>query len=174
MFVFILYLIIIVLAMILIGSKLYKKYEVESHVPSRVFKRLNRFTPESIMKFGSDDVIRWSLPSFTVYMFGDDQLYVYYQYMDIVTGKIFCEGVQEYFYEDIVGITSTQETRKMVKRGGFMKMFWVTYDYLRETISVVTSGCTHSETYLPALGTSLLDTTFTGMRNLIRQKKNDK
>ena len=78
-------------------------------------------------------------------MFGDEQLYVYYQYIDLVTGKIFCEGVHEYFYEDIVGVTSTQETKKIYKRYGFLKLFLKDVDYLKESINVITSGCVHSE-----------------------------
>ena len=151
--------------------KFYQKYEVESYVSPRVFKRLDRFVPNYISKLGSDDNIRVSLPSITVYMFGDEQLYVYYQYVDIVTGKIFFEGVNEYFYEDIVGVTSTQEVKKIYKRYGFMKLFLKDIDYLKESICVVTSGCTHKESYIVDIGKSLLDTSFTGMRNLIRQKK---
>ena len=151
--------------------KFYGKYEVESYVSPRVFKRLDRFVPNFISKLGSDDNIRVSLPSITVYMFGDEQLYVYYQYIDIVTGKIFFEGVNEYFYEDIVGVTSTQEIKKIYKRCGFMKLFLKDIDYLKESICVVTSGCTHKESYIVDIGKSLLDTSFTGMRNLIRQKK---
>jgi hypothetical protein len=107
-------------------------------------------------------------------MFGDDQLYMYYQYLDIVTGRVFCEGVHEYFYEDIVGITSSQETKKIFKRYGFMKLFLKSIDYLKESITVVSSGCTHKESYIVDMGNSLLDTQFIGMRNLIRQKKAEK
>lgn len=156
------------------GLKIYKKYETNSYVNPKTIERLNRFNPNLVIKLGSDDAIRASLPSITVYMFGDDQLYMYYQYLDIVTGKIFCEGVNEYFYEDIVGITSSQETRKAFKRHGFFNLMLKTVEYLRENITVVSSGCTHSESYIVSVGNSLLDTKFVGMRNLVRQKKNEK
>jgi hypothetical protein len=125
-------------------------------------------------KLGSDNGVRVSLPSITVYMFGDDQLYVYYQYLDLVTGRIFYEGVNEYFYEDIVAVTSSQEARKIFKRCGFLNLFLKSIDYLRESITVVSSGCMHSESYIVDMGNSLLDTQFVGMRNLIRQKKAEK
>lgn len=156
------------------GYFIYKKFEMESYVSPHAIERLTRFTPNFISKLGSDDAVRVSLPAITVYMFGDDQLYMYYQYLDIVTGRIFCEGVHEYFYEDIVGITSSQETKKIFKRYGFMKLFFKSIDYLKESIMVVSSGCTHKESYIVDIGNSLLDTQFIGMRNLIRQKKAEK
>lgn len=157
-----------------LGYLIYKKYEIDSHINPKTIERLNKFEPNFMAKLGSDNKVRVSLPAITVYMFGDDQLYVYYQYLDIVTGKIFCEGVHEYFYEDIVGITSSQETRKIFKRCGFMNLFLRSVDYLKENITVVSSGCMHKESYVVDIGHSLLDTQFVGMRNLIRQKKMEK
>lgn len=129
--------------------------------------------PSLSIRLGTDDNIRVSLPAITVYMFGDEQIYMYYQYFDIVTGKTFCEGIHEYFYEDVVGVVSAQGTKKIFKRTGFLKLFVSATDYLKESITVVTSGCEHSETYIVPKGSSLLDTSFVGMRNLIRQKKSD-
>lgn len=157
-----------------LGYFVYKKYEVDSYIKPKTIERLNKFTPHFMAKLGSDDKVRVSLPAITVYMFGDDQLYMYYQYLDIVTGKIFCEGVHEYFYEDIVGITSAQEAKKIFKRCGFMNLFLRSIDYLKENITVVSSGCMHKESYVVDIGHSLLDTQFVGMRNLIRQKKMEK
>lgn len=157
-----------------LGYLIYKKYEIDSYIKPKTIERLNKFAPNYIERVGSDDRLRVSLPAITVYMFGDDQLYMYYQYLDIVTGKIFCEGVHEYFYEDIVGITSAQETKKTYKRYGFMNLFLRSIDYLKEHITVVSSGCMHKESYVVDIGHSLLDTQFVGMRNLIRQKKMEK
>jgi len=157
-----------------LGYLAYKKYEIDSYIKPKTIERLNKFAPHYVERVGSDDRLRVSLPAITVYMFGDDQLYMYYQYLDIVTGKIFCEGVHEYFYEDIVGITSAQETKKTYKRYGFMNLFLRSIDYLKEHITVVSSGCMHKESYVVDIGHSLLDTQFVGMRNLIRQKKMEK
>lgn len=157
-----------------LGYLIYQKYEVNSFVKPKTIERLNKFNPHFMSKLGSDNKIRVSLPAITVYMFGDEQLYMYYQYLDIITGKIFCEGVHEYFYEDIVGITSAQETKKIFKRCGFMNLFLESVDYLKETVTVVSSGCMHNEAYVVDIGHSLLDTQFVGMRNLIRQKKAEK
>ncbi len=156
-----------------LGYFTYKKYEMEEYVSPKTIESLNRFVPNLVSKLGSDDAVRVSLPAITVYMFGDDQLYMYYQYLDIVTGRVFCEGVHEYFYDDIVGITSAQETKKIYKRCGFLKLFLKDIDYLKESITVVSSGCSHKESYIVDIGKSLLDTKFIGMRNLIRQKKAD-
>ncbi len=157
----------------IVGVKLYKKYEKNSYISPKTIKKLEKMYPSLIFKLGTDDCIRVSLPAITVYMFGDEQIYMYYQYFDIVTGKIFCEGIHEYFYEDIVGVISAQETKKMFKRSGFLKLSLKAIDYLKESITVVSSGCQHSESYIVPIGSSLLDTSFVGMRNLIRQKKSD-
>ncbi len=157
-----------------IGYIIYKKFELDSYVRPKTIKRLKDFTPHLITRLGSDDKLRVSLPSITVYMFGDDQLYVYYQHIDLVTGIVFADGVDEYFYEDIVGIRSSQSIKKTYKRYGFLNLFIKTIDYLKESISIVTSGCKHTESYVVDMGGSLLDTKFVGMRSLIRQKKNEK
>ena len=158
-----------------VGYFAYVKFEAAAYVNPKTIARLDKFPPQLISRIGTDDAVRVTLPAITVYMFGEEQLYIYYQYFNIITGKIFCEGVHEYFYEDIVGITSAQETKIMYKRHGFMNLFLKSMDYLKESISVVTrGGCTHRETYFVDMGDSLLDTQFTGMRNLIRQKKEEK
>ncbi len=168
-------LIIAMLALVgFVGYKMFLKYEKNSFVSPKTIDKLKKFDPNLVVKLGSDDVVRVSLPAITVYMFGYDQLYMYYQYYDIVTGEIFCEGIKEYFYEDIVGVTSKQETKKIYKRYGFLNLFMRSINYLRESIDVVSSGCTCSETYIVDVGNSLLDTQFTGMRNLIRQKKSER
>ena len=157
----------------LFGIKLYKKYEKESYINPKKIDKLEKFNPNLITKLGTDEAIRVSLPAITVYMFGAEQIYMYYQYLDIVTGKIFCEGIHEYFYEDVVGVVSSQETKKVFKPTGFLKLSFKVIEYLRESITVVTSGCQHAEAYIVPMSNSLLDTSFVGMRNLIRQKKND-
>lgn len=158
----------------LVGKIIYTKFETESYISPRTIKNLEKFYPNDMTKLGSDERVRVSLPAIIVYMFSDDQLYVYTQYVDIVTGKIFYEGVQEFFYEDIVGITSGQEVKKIFKRCGFMNLFLKSIDYMIESISVVTKGCTCNEAYIVDMGNSLLDTQFMGMRNLVRQKKMEK
>ncbi len=172
--IFIIALILILAGCGALGYLFYKKFEMDSSVSPRVIEKLRRLNPNLISKLGSDDKVRVSCPSITVYMFGDDQLYMYYQYIDLVTGEIFCEGVHEYFYEDIVGVTSAQEVKKIFKRYGFLRLFLKSVSYLRESITVVTSGCVHGESFIVDMGHSLLDTQFIGMRNLIRQKKAEK
>ncbi len=157
-----------------VGYKMFIKYQKNSYVSPKKIDELNNFDPKYIEVLGSDDKVRVSLPSIIVYMFSDEQLYVYHQYFDIVTGHIFYEGTTEYFYEDIVGVTSDQKTKKLFKRYGFLKLFRRRINYLNETINVVTKGNIHSQNYIVSMGNSLLDTQFRGMRNLIRQKKEEK
>ena len=166
---------ILVLALVgFIGKLVYTKYEKESFISPKTIKNLAKFYPNAMTKLGSDEKVRVSLPTATVYMFSGDQLYVYTQYIDIVTGKIFYEGIREFFYEDVVGVTSGQEVKKVFKRYGFFGLLLKSIDYIVEDITVVTKGGTYDEAYITEVGNSLLDVQFMGMRNLIRQKKNDK
>ena len=166
---------IIVLALVgFIGKLVYTKYEKESFISPKTINNLAKFYPNAMTKLGSDEKVRVSLPTATVYMFSGDQLYVYTQYIDIVTGKIFYEGIREFFYEDVVGVTSGQEVKKVFKRYGFFGLLLKSIDYIVESITVVTKGGTYDEAYITDVGNSLLDVQFMGMRNLIRQKKNDK
>ncbi len=157
-----------------VGYKTFIRYEKNSFVSPKKINKLDNFAPKFIAKLGSDDKVRVSLPAITVYMFGDEQIYMYYQYFDIVTGNIFCEGIHEYFYEDIVGITSKQERKKIFKRYGFLRLFLKRIDYLKESINILSKGGKYTESYIVDMGCSLLDTQFTGMRNLVRQKKIEK
>ena len=147
--------------------------EKDSFISPKTIKNLEKFYPNAMIKLGSDEKVRVSLPSVTVYMFSGDQLYVYTQHVDIVTGKIFYEGIREFFYEDVVGVTSGQEIKKIFKRYGFLGLLIKNVDYMVEGITVVTKGGTYNEAYITDVGASLLDTQFMGMRNLIRQKKNE-
>ncbi len=153
---------------------LYIKVERIAYVNPKLIRNLDKYPPYMIRKYGSDDRIRVTLPAITVYMFSEKQLYVYTRYFDIITGNVFFEGVHEYFYQDVVAVTSKQETITTLKPAGFMNLFSESIDYLQEGISVITSGCRQSETYFVDMGESLLDTEFAGMRNLIRQKKEEK
>ena len=171
MAIFVIFFLLVIGGLGYLGYWLYKKYEVDSFVSERTINRLDKFMPKQISKLGTDDAVRMTLPAITVYMFGEEQLYMYYQYLDIVTGKVFQEGINEYFYEDVVGITSEQTVMKTFKRYGFLKLRLKYMDFLQESIAVVTSGCIHEEDYIVPVGKSLLDTQFTSMRNLIRLKK---
>ena len=171
--VFVFFFLVTVAGMGYYGYYLHKKYEQESFVREKEFERLEKFAPNSMTKLGSDDKLRVSLPAVIVYMFGQEQLYVYTYCFDIVTGEVFAEGVEEYFYEDIVGVTSSQKVKKLLVRHGFLKLFLRTIRYQKERITIDTKGMHRSQSYLLDMGQSLLDTKFLGMRNLIRQKKNE-
>ena len=153
------------------GFFAYTRFEAQVYIRPKTIDKLDKLPPHLVARIGTDDKQRVTLPAITVYMFGEEQLYIYYQYFNIITGKIFCEGVHEYFYEDIVGIISVQDKKLAFKRHGLFNLFLKITPYLKEKISVVSSGCTHTEAYYVDIGGSLLDTQFTAMRNLIRQKK---
>lgn len=154
-----------------VGMLIYKRYEIQSHVSPKTIEKLNRFVPRLMKKLGGDDRVRTSLRSVTVYAKGQDQLYVYYRYVDMVTGRVFCEGVRECFYKDTVGVTSEQDIKKIFRRRGFLNLFLKDVDYTVETISVVSKGNINSEYYIVDMGSCLHDSVFAELRADLRGLK---
>ncbi len=123
--------------------------------------------PIYMVRIGSDNKARCSLASYTIFMFGESQLYIYYSNVDLGTGLVYSEGTHEYFYSDINGITFTQDKEKVFN--------FRTRKYVRvlfESVKIFTPGCYHTATLSTDLDKSVIDREFTGMRNLIRDRKN--
>lgn len=104
-----------------------------------------------------------------VIIFGENQLYIYFANIDIRTGLIFHEGTHEYFYKDVCGITSEQILKK--KFNSKKKQF---QDFVHEQIIIYTAGCQHLANFNTAVNKGALDKQFLAMRNLIRDKKEEK
>lgn len=134
----------------------------------------NSDDPVYIEKVGSDSQIRYTLLNITTYMFGEDQLYIYYYNVDITTGLVFSEGTYEFFYNDITSI-SMYETKQKVKR--IKKKKTTEFRIVKERMAIYTSG---SVSYTASLGArdenakSTVGEKFEAMRNLIRDKKTKK
>jgi hypothetical protein len=132
----------------------------------------NRFkgnAPILVSRVGSDDRWRFSLIQVNIFMFSEEQLFVYFAHIDVTTGLIFHEGTHEYFYKDICGITSEQklESKFNVKKKKYQN---VTLEF----INLYTAGCSHHAGFDTSMTGSVLDEQFSAMRNLIRDKKESK
>ena len=125
--------------------------------------------PTLRIRFNSKGEWRFSLIQVNIFLFDEKQLFIYFANVDITTGLIYSEGTHEYFYKDICGLSTEQElvsklnpkTRKFVN---------VSYEYIK----VNTPGHQLSATIDTSMSESALDEQFTAMRNLVREKKEEK
>lgn len=133
----------------------------------RNFMLMRSDDPIYMIRIGSDNKFRCSLASYTVFMFGEKQLYIYYSNVNLGTGMVYSEGTHEYFYSDINGITFTQDKEKVYnyRKRKFVRILF-------ESVKIFTPGCYHTASLSTDLDKSVVDREFTGMRNLIRDRKN--
>jgi len=113
---------------------------------------------------------RYSLIQANIFMFGETQLYIYCANVDITTGLIFQEETHEYFYRDVCGITTEQrlESKLNAKTRKVQNV-------VIEFIKIYTPGCSHSAIIDTSIGSaSVLDQQFAAMRNLVREKREEK
>ena len=99
-------------------------------------------------------------------MFGEKRLYIYYSNVDLTTGVVYAEGTHEYFYSDINALTFRQNKEKVYN---FKKKRYE--GILFESVKLYASGCNYTATLFTDLDKSVVEKEFTGMRNLIRDKK---
>lgn len=85
-------------------------------------------------KKGRDGILRFSPVAVTVINFTKDQLVAYSCVLDLVTGKPHSESTDEFFYKDIVAVTTKKESKKMNVDGTEIQMS------AAETFAVTTSG----------------------------------
>lgn len=135
-----------------------------------VFKKTmvkNSDDPVYMSKIGSDNKLRYSLVRITVFMFGEKQLYIYYANVDLTTGLVYSEGTHEYFYADINAMSFLQDRDKVfnLKTKKFERRLF-------ESVVIYSSGCSYTASLSTDLERSVVETKFTGMRNLIRDRKN--
>ena len=123
--------------------------------------------PIYMARIGSDSKFRSSLISVSVFMFGEKQLFIYYSNIDLCTGLIYSEGTHEYFYSDINAISFMQDKEKVYnfKKRKYQRILF-------ECVKIFANGCHHTATLSTDLDNSVIEKEFTGMRNLIRERKN--
>ena len=132
-------------------------------------KRLINKSDDPILmsKIGSDNSYRSSLISVTVFMFGEQQLYIYYSYIDLTTGLVYSEGTHEFFYSDICSLSFMQDREKV------FNLRTKKYErHLFECVKVYTSGSHYTAHLSTEIDKSIVESQFAGMRSLIRDRKN--
>jgi hypothetical protein len=132
-------------------------------------KRSQGNAPILVSRIGKDDKWRFSLIQINIFIFGENQLYIYFAHVDITTGLIFHEVTHEYFYKDVCGVTYEQklESKFNIKKKKFQNV-------VLEFINVYTPGCHHSAGFdTSQSGTTIVDKQFAAMRSLIRDKKEE-
>lgn len=66
-----------------------------------------------LMRNGGDNMIRYTPVDFTVLNFGQDQLLCYQCSYDRTTGNPLAESTDEYFYRDVVSVSTKSETMQI-------------------------------------------------------------
>ncbi len=126
--------------------------------------------PKYFVKVGSDDKLRYTLVHNTVYYFSENQLYIYWENVDIATGLVYESGTHEYFYKDIEAVSTSQDCNKQFapKKKKYVR-------YINEYMAIDLAGTNYRGTFRTYTEGSLdrkeiADQIF-AMRNLIREKK---
>ena len=91
---------------------------------------------------GRDDLLRFTPVAVTVVHLTKDQLIAYTCLLDLLTGTSHAESTEEFFYKDIVSVTTKKESKKINVDGTDMQM------NAAETFTVATSGGTALSVFL--------------------------
>ena len=138
-------------------------------VKIKIFKKKEDIEPDPVymVRIGSDNKFRSSLLSISVFMFGESQLFIYYCDIDLCTGLVYREGTHEYFYCDINAISFAQVKEKVYnfKKKKYQRVLF-------ECVQIFASGCSHTAALAADADRSVIEQEFTGMRSLIRERKN--
>lgn len=133
----------------------------------------NSDDPLDFEKVGSDDQLRYTLLCNTALYFGEEQIYIYYENVDIATGLVYQSGTREYFYKDIEAISTTQTNTKQFvpKKKKYIRV-------IRENFTISLAGTYYTGAFGAVTengdNKNVVDNQFAAMRNLVRDKKNEK
>lgn len=126
-----------------------------------------RADPEEAYRIGSDDRIRSLLLEVSVYYFTDHEALMYSGDVDISTRLIYNERTAECFYSEIESMDFAQNLYKV-----FSAREKKYVNRVREYFVLYSGGSSFSASYCADVGDSALEEQFTGMRHLIRDRKN--
>lgn len=125
--------------------------------------------PVESYKIDKYNILRSMLLQVSVYMFSGNQVFVYVGNVDISTGLIYKEGSSEVFFQDIEGFAFKQEILKV-----YNERKKVRESKVMETFVLYLAGCKlKSSVLLESNDMSVVENQLTGMRSLIRDKKNE-
>lgn len=137
---------------------------------------------------GNDDKLRYSLLKAIVFYFSEKQVYCYTNVVDIVTGKHYQESTDEYFYSDIVSVSTLSAAveeyeKKYSKLTGRTKITAKKRTFDIESFQLTTSGGTSisavirdeqaESTYGGTMETESTENKIKAMRNLLRERKSN-
>ena len=100
-----------------------------------------------------------------IFVFSENQIYVYTCAYDICSGEIFEEKTAEYFYQDVDCVITGSKVEKVISKKKVVNKYFEYFEV------IVTSG-TSTNAYADAK-VSILNTQVKGMRELIRSKKEE-
>lgn len=110
--------------------------EMVGQQPVRVFGPAFGVTATQAAKKGQDGVIRFNPIRFAVIGFGQHQLLAYLGVLDMVTGNVLLEETEEFFYRDVVAVSTKTDSLEFTHKG-------VTHQLNdAETFVLTTSGAT--------------------------------
>lgn len=127
---------------------------------------LGDYIPSLIVKLGSDGRARYSMVSANIFIFNENQIYVYNACYDICNGEIIEESSAELFYKDIDCVIAGEEHREIIARKKIVKK---NFEYFKV---IVTSG-SFVRAYVDSERVSILDNQVMAARELIRNKKEE-
>lgn len=133
---------------------------------------------EILFKKGKDNILRFSPINVTVINMTENQLVCYAASLDLTTGNFLNESTDEYFYKDVVSVSTQTETMSVEIENTKEKMQLVS----AEKFKLTTSGGTSIEVLLrdPKLieymgggdiPTTEAETAIQAIRKMLREKK---
>lgn len=137
---------------------------------NNIFTRITENNdPIEVYKIDKYNIFRSMLLQVSVYMFSGEQVFAYVGNIDISTGLIYKEGTSEVFFHDIEGVAFKQEVLKI-----YNERTKVRDSKIMETFVLYLAGCKlKSSILLEENDMSVIENQLVGMRNLIRDKKNE-
>jgi len=132
------------------------------------FKRIIKIhtkAPVDGFKASMDRTARYLLVQVTVYAFTDSQLLIYTGNMDIATGIVYEESVEEVFYSDINAI-ARHDSLDVFRYGFFGKQY-----FIMKSVVLDICGTTKTASFDTRVAGDI-EASLVGMESYIREKKN--
>lgn len=120
---------------------------------------------------GDDFKRRYALNEFTVYYFGEKQVYAYSISVDLTAGFDYACNMHEMFYSDINAVELSGKKIEIIKNSGCKNQI-VHKPVMFRTFTLYASGCKLSKTFLDYDETNAFAIQLQAMRSLIRERKN--
>jgi hypothetical protein len=162
------------------AERAFKKWDIDKSeipgIPIRISGPSFTNTGTQAVKRGKDGIVRMNPIQFAVLGFAEHQLLAYIGVLDMITGNVLNEETEEFFYRDVVSVSTKTDSVKFTHKGE-------TRQYNdTETFVLTTSGATSirvplwSPSLASILGGSAMPTTraqaaIASVRTMLREKK---